>query len=131
MNLLQALWKGDGRKRPTHKDIEAIYSMIQANEKAMGEKRTFEALVALARFASLLGFPKADGPSDGPSARATEQLLDKKGVGELLNVSDRTVHSLMKHRMIPYFKIGKTVRFRIAEVMRAIELFRIKGLDER
>lgn len=131
MNLLQALWKSDGRKRPAQKDIEALYDVIQSNEKSMGEERTFEALLALARLASLLGFPKGDGPSDGPSARATEQLLDKKGVGDLLNLSPRTVHSLMKRRMLPHFRIGRIVRFRVAEVMRAIEPFRIKSVDAR
>ena len=130
MNLLEALWKSDGRKRPTEKDIKALYDIIQQSEKTMGQEKTFEALLALARFGSLVGFPDSqhpDQPLSIPSSRAPEQLLDVNGVADFLQVSPRTVQNLMKSHVLPYFKIGKIVRFRLPDIVEELKRRQIHG----
>lgn len=134
MNLLEALWQSDGRKRPNEKDIKAPYDIIQQSEKALGQEKTFDALLALARFGSLIGFSDSKDPnSQGgiPGDHAPEQLLTKDGVADLLQVSPRTVHNLMMARLLPYYRIGKTDRFRLVETLNAWKQFMVEGRSNR
>lgn len=42
---------------------------------------------------------------------ATQPLLTKKDVEELLAIKERTINNLMANGELPYIKIGKAVRF--------------------
>ena len=52
---------------------------------------------------------EADQPED--------RLLTKEQAAEMFQVSTRTVESWMAAQRIPYFKIGRVVRFRWKDVM--------------
>ena len=46
----------------------------------------------------------------------TDQLLDIAGLAERLGVGERFVRRLVNERRIPFLKIGRHVRFDVAEV---------------
>lgn len=46
-----------------------------------------------------------------------ENLIDKKCLAEKLEVSESYINKLMKAEGLPYFKIGRTVRFNGSEVL--------------
>jgi excisionase family DNA binding protein len=50
----------------------------------------------------------------------TERLLEKNGIAEMLNQTPRSVENHMRNGM-PYFKIGRSVRFRETDVMAWLE----------
>ena len=54
-------------------------------------------------------------PYGGVSA-ATERLLDIGGLAERLGVGERFVRRLVNERRIPFLKIGRHVRFEVADV---------------
>lgn len=56
---------------------------------------------------------------------ANGALLDKRGTALYLNIGERTVDDWMRKRRLPYLKIGKVVRFRRADLDKALERFRI------
>jgi len=41
-----------------------------------------------------------------------------------LRISERYLHTLTKNRVIPCYRIGRSVRFRLPEVVDALEAFR-------
>jgi len=45
------------------------------------------------------------------NAQVGDNLLDKEQAAELLNIKPRTLDKWLKRRLIPYYKIGKAVRF--------------------
>lgn len=47
---------------------------------------------------------------------ATEQLIDIAGLAERLGVGERFVRRLVDERRVPFFKIGRHVRFRLQDV---------------
>ena len=51
----------------------------------------------------------------------TSQLLNKKQVARLLNVSQRSVDNWMKRGWLPYLKIGRSVRFNGAHVLQHLD----------
>jgi excisionase family DNA binding protein len=55
-------------------------------------------------------------------------ITDKPGLAEHLKVCQRTVDYLMARRAIPYMKIGRLVRFRIADVERALKRFSVEEI---
>ena len=58
----------------------------------------------------------ADGfPYRGMSTE-TEQMIDIAGLAERLGVGERFVRRLVEERRIPFFKIGRHVRFRPDDV---------------
>jgi len=48
---------------------------------------------------------------------SADSLCCKHEVAEYLKVTDRTIDNWMKEGLIPYFKIGRNVRFRIPDVL--------------
>jgi excisionase family DNA binding protein len=56
--------------------------------------------------------------TQGPAATAsTDEILEKPQTAERLKVSTRTLDEWMRAGRVPYFKIGKTVRFRWPDVL--------------
>lgn len=51
----------------------------------------------------------------------SEPLLDKLQVAEKLGFTPRTVDRLMARKLIPYLKIGRSVRFRWSVVLSVLE----------
>lgn len=59
---------------------------------------------------------------------ATEQMVDIAEVAERLGVGERFVRRLVEERRIPYFKIGRHVRFMRDDVDRWISQSRVEPL---
>jgi len=56
---------------------------------------------------------------------ATASLLTKKELAPHLRVGTRTVDQWMRKGRIPFLKIGKTVRFRLPDVLEKLSTFRV------
>ncbi len=57
---------------------------------------------------------------------ATEQMIDIAGLAERLGVSERFVRRLVEERRIPFFKIGRHVRFDLDDVEKWIRESRVE-----
>ena len=55
----------------------------------------------------------------------SDNLLDKKGVCDLLNISIGKLDLLMKNKEIKYIKLNKMVRFRLSDSLLPIQ-FQLK-----
>jgi excisionase family DNA binding protein len=125
MTLLEALWKSDGHKKPSSDDVQLLQSFVQDAEPQLGSERTYAALLALSRLtaASVRFTSPEPGKAKEAVLRATynpsesDPLLDKRQMAEWLKVSTRTVDQLMTRRRLPYFRLGRTIRFRLANVI--------------
>ena len=53
--------------------------------------------------------------------RASDRLLTKRQVAELLNVTPRSIDNWMKRGLLPYLKIGRSVRFNASNVIRHLD----------
>jgi excisionase family DNA binding protein len=53
----------------------------------------------------------------------------KAELARFLKVSPRTVDTLIATRRIPYIKLGRLVRFRIADVERALTRYTVKEVS--
>ena len=51
---------------------------------------------------------------------------DKEGIAAHLGLSVRHITNLMNSRQIPYYRLGRCVRFRISEVEFALKGYQIK-----
>jgi len=58
-------------------------------------------------------------------ATSCGNLRDKKEAAAYLKIGVRTLDDWMAKRLIPYFKIGKSVRFKTADLDAALEKFRV------
>lgn len=47
--------------------------------------------------------------------------MTKRELAGYFGITDRTVEEWMRRRYIPYIKIGQTVRFRVATVLRYVD----------
>jgi|ERR1043166_1143389 excisionase family DNA binding protein len=47
--------------------------------------------------------------------------LNKKEVGKMLGIAPRTIDRWMKRGLLPYYKIGRIVRFKLREVQKHLE----------
>ena len=56
-----------------------------------------------------------------PAQQPTSGLYDLCGIAQFLGVSPKTVYYWVSRREIPYIKVGRHLRFQVAEV---IEFFR-------
>ncbi len=54
-----------------------------------------------------------------------DTLLTKRALAPRLNCSVRTVDDWMRKGRLPYIKLGKSVRFRWADVMAKLTEFRV------
>jgi excisionase family DNA binding protein len=57
--------------------------------------------------------------------RAIDGLLTKRGLAPRLEISTRTLSDWMRRGWIPYIKIGKSVRFRLDDVLAKLNEKRI------
>ncbi len=48
---------------------------------------------------------------------STDEILEKPQTAERLKISTRTLDEWMRAKRVPFLKIGKTVRFRWADVL--------------
>ena len=49
------------------------------------------------------------------------RLMTKREISEYFGISERTIEVWMRRRYIPYIKIGQSVRFRVATVLRYVD----------
>lgn len=61
--------------------------------------------------------PQAQGSSDG--------LLSKGGLAPKLAISTRTLDDWMRLGRVPFLKVGKTVRFRLEDVLEKLNAHRV------
>jgi len=54
-----------------------------------------------------------------------DALLTKRALAPRLNCSVRTVDEWMRKGKLPYIKVGKSVRFRWADVLQKLSEFRV------
>jgi excisionase family DNA binding protein len=52
-----------------------------------------------------------------PSTASADEILSKPEVANRLRISTRTLDQWMRLGRVPFFKIGKTVRFRWVDVI--------------
>jgi excisionase family DNA binding protein len=65
-----------------------------------------------------------DGRPTAPSAAEIpfeHWLITKKEISEYFGITERTIEVWMRRRYIPYIKIGQSVRFRVASVLRHVD----------
>lgn len=60
--------------------------------------------------------------SDSGGTEFSEKLLTKPEVARFLQCSTRSVDLWMKDGRLPYFKIGRTVRFALSDVISHLEV---------
>ena len=53
-------------------------------------------------------------------------LLTKDELGQIIRKSRRSVELMMLNRQIPFVKLGRSVRFRLGDVEKALEKFTVK-----
>ena len=58
-------------------------------------------------------------------------LLTEKQVAAYLNITTRQLYSWRMAGFIPYFKIGRAIRFRRAELEAALEMMRVGAGQKR
>jgi excisionase family DNA binding protein len=56
---------------------------------------------------------------------SSDSLLTKKELAPHLRVGPRTVDEWMRKKRVPFLKIGKTVRFRLSDVLEKLNTFRV------
>ena len=110
-------------KRPEKSDAEIVLEAIGVCEEKLGPEKYHRAVVALARLTgAAVGFVDSGRRSLPALEHRTEGeigdgLVDVKAMAQWLGVSNRTVQALMAQRIIPYIQLGRTVRFRVADVL--------------
>jgi len=57
-----------------------------------------------------------------PLNGASERLLTKDETASFYRVTKRTIELWMKEGKVPYFAIGRTVRFRLADLIEHLEM---------
>jgi excisionase family DNA binding protein len=68
------------------------------------------------------------GMETHPSSPRTEiELMTEQELASHLRICRRQLYNWRVAGLIPYFKMGKAVRFRVADVATAIERMRIGG----
>jgi excisionase family DNA binding protein len=66
------------------------------------------------------------GMDTHPSSPRTEiELITEQELADHLKVCRRQIYNWRMAGLIPYFKMGKAVRFRVADVAAAIEQMRV------
>jgi excisionase family DNA binding protein len=57
-----------------------------------------------------------------------EPMVSKAEIAEMLSVSPRTVENWKADGVLPFYKLGRNVRYRRSEVMKAMEKFHSSNL---
>jgi excisionase family DNA binding protein len=68
-------------------------------------------------------------PSAGKFEDIYRRPITKIELAEFLSVSLRTVDGYVSSRRIPYIKLGRSVRFRLADVERALKRYTIEEVS--
>ena len=55
-------------------------------------------------------------------------LLNRKQIADYIGVSERTISNMMRKRIIPVIKIGKSVRFDPSKVRKALDKYEIEAI---
>jgi excisionase family DNA binding protein len=55
-------------------------------------------------------------------------MVDKKRLAEYLQCSIRHITNLQKSRIIPFYRIGRAIRFKICEVEAALKAYQLKSI---
>jgi excisionase family DNA binding protein len=63
-----------------------------------------------------------------PSTLTQSGLFNRKQIADYIGVSERTISNMMRKRLIPVLKIGKTVRFDPPKVKAALEKYEIEAV---
>ena len=61
-----------------------------------------------------------------PKILTKSGLLNRKQIAYYIGVSERTISNMMRKRLIPVLKFGKSVRFDPTKVKKALEKFEIE-----
>ena len=67
-------------------------------------------------------------PSNSSSILTKSGLLNRKQIAYYIGVSERTISNMMRKRLIPVLKFGKSVRFDAPKVKKALEKFEIEAI---
>jgi excisionase family DNA binding protein len=62
------------------------------------------------------------------ASKSTEnpiEYVDRAEIAKILRVSERYVSKLMREGKLPYYKLGKSVRFRVSEVVDHMQVYRL------
>jgi excisionase family DNA binding protein len=60
--------------------------------------------------------------------RFLPQPITKPELAQFLRVSERTVDNYVASRRIPYIKIGRSIRFQLADVQKALKKFTVREI---
>ena len=66
-----------------------------------------------------------ENPPTEPSLRNELELVTEEELSQLLKVTPRHLYNWRARGVIPYFKLGRVVRYRVGEVLAALEKRRI------
>lgn len=69
-------------------------------------------------------FPFA-GAAPGPEQNQQFRLLKGKEVCSLLSISPRTLWAWQENGTLPYYKIGGSVRFKLADIEEVLKRYRV------
>jgi excisionase family DNA binding protein len=65
-----------------------------------------------------------------PISDLEPELVDKRVIARLFNISERTVENWVAQKKIPLIRMGRrTVRFRLADVRRALDRKTVKEIS--
>ena len=92
----------------------------------MMEKSDFDRLVG--RIEEIAEHIRKDGMKKSPDR--TERWISGAEATDILGISPRTLQRYRSSGLIPFSKIGKTCRYRLSDVERALEMCRINGIAE-
>ena len=67
-------------------------------------------------------------PSHSSKILTKSGLLNRKQIAYYIGVSERTISNMMRKRLIPVLKFGKSVRFDAPKVKKALEKFEIESI---
>ena len=62
------------------------------------------------------------------STLAQSGLFNRKQIADYIGVSERTVSNMVRQRRIPVIKFGKSVRFDLTKVNKALEKYEIEEI---
>jgi excisionase family DNA binding protein len=54
---------------------------------------------------------------ENTGTQQADRFLKKSQVAQLLQVTTRTVDEWMRRRLVPYYRVGRTIRFREEDVV--------------
>ena len=66
-----------------------------------------------------------ENPENPPSPRSELELVTEEELSSLLKICKRQLYNWRMRGEIPYFKLGRSVRFRVGDVLEALEAMRV------